>query len=174
MNCRHKKEVREWLGNFKGGNMFFLGCHLIDLIFRIQGTPKNVISLNRSTGMDALHTEDFGMAVLEYERGVSFAKVNSTEMGGYLRRQFVVTGTKASMELKPFEIDTGDGFKTTKTYCDFADWHKNGIQTTTEIFDRYDVMMRAFAEYVTGEKENPYTLHYELELYKLILRCCGE
>lgn len=173
MNCRHKKEVREWFGNFKGGNMFFLGCHLVDLIFGIQGMPKNVISLNRSTGMDGLHTQDFGMAILEYEHGVSFAKVNSTEMGGYLRRQFVVTGTKASMELKPFEIDTGDGFKTTKTYCDFTDWHKNGIQTTTEIFDRYDVMMQAFAEYVTGEKENPYTPHYELELYKLILKCCG-
>lgn len=174
MNCRHKKEMREWFGNFKGGNMFFLGCHLIDLIFRIQGVPQNIISLNRSTGMDGVYTEDFGMVVFEYERGVSFAKVNSAEMGGYLRRQFVVTGTKATMELKPFEIDTGVGFKTTKTYCDFTDWHKNGIQTTTELFDRYDVMMRAFAEYVVGEKVNPYTLNYELELYKLILKCCGE
>ncbi|MBQ8804006.1 MAG: Gfo/Idh/MocA family oxidoreductase [Tyzzerella sp.] len=173
MSCTHKKEVREWFGNFKGGNMFFLGCHLIDLIFRIQGTPKNIIPLNRSTGVDGVNAEDFGMAVLEYERGASFAKVNSTEMGGYLRRQFVVTGTKATVELKPFEIDTGCGHKTTKTYCDFTDWHQNGIQTTTEIFDRYDGMMRAFAEYVVGEKNNPYTLDYELELYKIILKCCG-
>jgi len=173
MGCTHKKEMREWFKNFKGGNMFFLGCHLIDLIFRIQGTPKNIIPLNRSTGVDGVNTEDFGMAVLEYEHGVSFAKVNSTEMGGYLRRQFVVTGTKATVELKPFEIDTGVGHKTVKTYCDFSDWHKSGIQTTTEVFDRYDGMMRAFAAYVAGEKTNPYTLGYELELYKIILKCCG-
>lgn len=174
MNCRHKTEVREWFGNFKGGNLFFLGCHLIDLIYGIQGTPKNILPLSRSTGVDGLNTEDFGMAVLEYERGVSLAKVNSVEMGGYLRRQFVVCGTKATVELKPFEIDTGCGHKTTRTYCDFEDWHKNGIQTTTETFDRYDGMMRAFAEYVMGEKENPYTLDYELEVYKTILKCCGE
>ena len=174
MNCRHKTEVRKWLGNFKGGNMFYLGCHLIDLIYRIQGTPKNILPLSRSTGVDGLNTEDFGMAVLEYERGVSFAKVNSTEMGGYLRRQFVVCGTNATVELKPFEIDTGCGHKTTRTYCDFSDWHKDGVHTATEIFDRYDGMMRAFAEYVVGEKKNPYTLDYELELYKIILKCCGE
>ena len=40
--------------------------------------------------------------------------------------------------------------------------------------DRYDNMMRAFAEYVNGEKENPFTPDYELELYKTILKCCGE
>lgn len=174
MNCRHKTKVREWFGNFKGGNMFFLGCHLIDLIYRIQGTPQNILPLSRSTRVDGLNAVDFGMTVLEYEQGVSFVKVNSTEMGGYLRRQFVVTGTKATVELKPFEIDTGCGHKTIRTYCDFEDWHKHGIQTTTEIFDRYDGMVKAFAEYVCGKKENPYTLDYELNLYKIILKCCGE
>ena len=34
-------------------------------------------------------------------------------------------------------------------------------------------MMAGFASYVRGEKENPYTLDYELELYKLVLRACG-
>ena len=33
MSCTHNKKVREWFGNFKGGNLFFLGCHLIDLIY---------------------------------------------------------------------------------------------------------------------------------------------
>jgi len=35
-------------------------------------------------------------------------------------------------------------------------------------------MMAAFAAYVRGETENPYTLDYELELYKTILKACGE
>ena len=39
--------------------------------------------------------------------------------------------------------------------------------------DRYDNMMRAFAEVVRG-KENPYPYDYELGLYELILRACGK
>lgn len=34
-------------------------------------------------------------------------------------------------------------------------------------------MMNSFAEYIRGEKENPYTPDYELELYKTVLECCG-
>jgi hypothetical protein len=34
-------------------------------------------------------------------------------------------------------------------------------------------MMEAFGRYVRAEKENPYTLEYELELFKAILKCCG-
>ena len=34
-------------------------------------------------------------------------------------------------------------------------------------------MMASFAAMVRGEKENPYTLDYELALYKLVLECCG-
>ena len=174
MSCTHGKPVREWFGTFKGGNLFFLGCHLIDIIYRIQGEPKNIIPLSRSTGLDGLNTEDFGMAVLEYEHGVSFAKVNATEKGGYLRRQLVVTGSKATVELKPFEITVGCGHQSQRTYYDSGNWNQEGTQTMTEIFDRYDGMMRAFAGYVLGESENPYTLDYELELYRLILKCCGE
>lgn len=39
MNCVHSKEQREWLGKYKGGSLYFLGCHLIDLILRLKGTP---------------------------------------------------------------------------------------------------------------------------------------
>jgi hypothetical protein len=35
-------------------------------------------------------------------------------------------------------------------------------------------MIAAFASYVRGEKTNPFTPEYELELYKLILKACGK
>lgn len=79
MNCTHSKEQRRWLGDYKGSSMFFLGCHLIDLILQIKGMPEKIISLNKSTGIDRVRSEDFGMVALEYNNGVSFAKVNSNE-----------------------------------------------------------------------------------------------
>ena len=40
-------------------------------------------------------------------------------------------------------------------------------------YERYDAMMRNFAEMVRG-KENPYSYDYELGLYRLILKSCGK
>ena len=33
--------------------------------------------------------------------------------------------------------------------------------------------MKSFAAMVRGEKENPYTLDYELALFRTIMKCCG-
>ena len=65
--------------------------------------PKRIIPLNKSTGLDGLDSTDFGMAVFEYENGVSFVKTNDIERGGFLRRQLVVIGTKGTVEVKPLE-----------------------------------------------------------------------
>ena len=32
MSVHHTPEKRQWLSQFKGGMMFFLGCHLVDLV----------------------------------------------------------------------------------------------------------------------------------------------
>ena len=176
MNCRHKDELRDWLHVFKGGMMFYLGCHLIDLIYRIQGAPDRLIPLNRSTGMNGIDSEDFGMAVLEYPHGVSFAKTCDVEWGGYLRRQLVVTGTKGTVELQPLEYFAENGIGTDKIECNSenaAHWGDARVAQPCEPFDRYDVMMHGFAEIARGEKENPYTPDYELVLYRLVLEACG-
>ena len=85
MNCLHLDTVRDWLKCFPGGMMFFLGCHLVDLIYSIQGAPKRVIPMSKCTGIDGVAGEDFGMAAFEYEKGWSFAKTNANEHGGFGR-----------------------------------------------------------------------------------------
>ena len=40
-------------------------------------------------------------------------------------------------------------------------------------FDRYDDMMQNFAEIVRG-KENPYPYDYEMKLFELVMKACGE
>ena len=52
-------------------------------------------------------------------------------------------------------------------------WSDPGTVRESDPQDRYDSMMASFAAMVRGEKENPYTLDYELALYKLVLQCCG-
>lgn len=173
MNCEHPKEMREWLGEYEGGSLFFLGCHLIDLVLLIKGMPDRIIPLNKTTGLNNVKAEDFGMAVFEYGNGVSFVKVNSTEKGGYTRRQLVVAGTKETVELKPVEMFVPGGQFTTKTEYTSSDWGDRGVTVDSPIYDRYDPMMYSFAQIIRGEIENPYSYDYELELYKTILKACG-
>ena len=178
MNCRHDNTLRTWLSTFPGGTMFFLGCHLTDLIYSIMGEPKRVIPLNKRSGVDKVSSEDFGFALYEYEKGVSFAKTSSVEVGGFMRRQLVISGTEKTVELKPLEHFTTEGIseylKTTATEYEAESWADRGKTYQSEMYDRYIDMMNSFADMVKGKKENPWSADYELSLYKLILKSCGQ
>ncbi len=172
MDCKHADAVLDWLGGFEGGMMFYLGCHLIDLVLQIQGEPENIIVLNKSTGIGRVPSKDFAMAVFEYKNGCATIKSDASEVGGYARRQLVVIGEKKTVELKPFEMVTaGKRVYTDKTEYTEHDWFDMGVTERAE-FDRYADMMLAFASMVRGECENPYTLDYELKLFKTIHKCC--
>ena len=172
LNCKHDAVCRAWLEKFPGGMLFFLGCHLIDLIYQIQGEPSEVIPLSCSTGIEGVNTQDFGMAVYKYPNGVSFAKTCDDELGGVMRRQLVITGELGTVEIRPLEASCVGGQYTGYRECFDSSWGANGEEGRTEPYDRYDDMLRNFAEMVRG-KENPYDYDYELRLFKLIMRSCG-
>ena len=138
-----------------------------------MGKPDEIIPLSRKTGTDGLTTTDFGMAAFTYKKGVSFAKTTDVEIGGFARRQLVVTGTKGTVEIRPLE-NHKEYPTTTSSYREVFDtaWLSDAEFVTTEKFDRYDAMMKSFAQMVRGEKENPWNYDYELELYKIIMEAC--
>lgn len=170
--------ARKWFGTFKGGMMFYLGCHLVDLVMQIQGKPQEVFPFNTATGIDGINTEDLGFAVLKYPNAVSVIRMGGTEIDGGKRRQLVICGSEETLEIRPLEGGVpGDKkfMQYTEKYSARRDDGKNTTRTheKSEPFQRYEAMLFAFAEMVRGEKENPYTLDYELELFKTIMKCCG-
>ncbi len=181
MSVCHNIEKRRWLGKYKGGMMYFLGCHLIDIILQIQGTPENIIVLNKCTDEGQLMgAEDYGFAVFEYKNGTSFVKTSASEVNGFGRRQIVVCGAKGSYEIRPIEdaIEGGDEYRTVSAKIAREDeisniWLDCGKTERIDKFPRYDTMMSDFAAYIRGEKVNPYSYDYELELFNTILKCCG-
>lgn len=174
---------REWLSSFKGGMMFYLGCHLVDLVYRLQGAPLNVIPLNKETGIGGIRSEDFGCAVLEYPNGVSIVRMSGTEVGGFDRRQLVVCTDSRTVEIKPLEISVPKEERrpgmVSPLYTESVERYRDGEDkpqtkyTRSPDFGRYDEMMRTFAAMVRGEKVNSYTPDHELEVFKLVMRCCG-
>lgn len=177
MDCWHAIEKRQWLDKHTGGMMYFLGCHLIDMIYRIMGEPEEVIPMNIPTGLDSVTAEDFGFCALKYKNGVSFAKTCACEVGGFLRRQLVVTGSKGTYEIRPWELPCEGGQRSPSRFTPLTDKVRAWGTDVSEPLDfppcdRYDNMMKFFAETVRG-KENPYTPDYELKLFRLVMKCCG-
>ena len=174
MSCYHTDDIRAWLENFPCGMMFFLGCHLIDIIYRIQGEPQEIIPLTCSTERGGIGTCDYGMTVFKYPNGVSFAKTCDIERGGFLRRQLVICGEKGTIEIRPLEISASEGGQCAVSHdCYGTRWAEPWETERSEAFDRYDGMMKNFAEIVRG-KENPYSYEYEYKLYQLLLQSCGK
>lgn len=175
MDCEHAPEKRDWLSHFRGGMMNFLGCHLVDLIFRLQGIPEEILPLNTSSGFDGVTANDIGFAVFRYPHGVSFAKTAACEPGGFMRRQLVVCGQKKTVSLLPFEAYAENGQTTSMRICDNGKgWGYAGEHSTSEVVDRYQGMMRDFHDMACGMHENPYTLDYEARLHRILLAACGE
>ena len=175
MDCRHPTKKRQWLETFPGGMMFFLGCHLVDLIYGILGMPEEIIPMNCSTGIDGVTADDYGFAVFRYKNGLSFAKTCAEEIGGFARRQLVVTGEKCTVELKPLEMYPPGSSALYTGVTDYTNpkWTVLGVSRNSGLQDRYEAMMRAFAEMVRGEQENPWSYEYELQLYRILLAACG-
>ncbi len=182
MSCHCSVGEKERLKKFPGGMFFFLGCHLVDLILQIMGTPERVIPLHGKTGLEDVDCFDYGMAALIYPTGVSFAKSSASEIGGFYRRQLVVSGTEKTVELKPLEALLPDSLQYTDRcdYCDIDPVATRGLEQSeylktsrSQPFHRYRDMMKAFGQMAAGERENPYTYDYELLLYRVLLQCCG-
>ena len=172
MGGKHPANLRDWLGGFPGGMTFFLGCHLIDLVYTIQGEPLEFIPLTCSTGIDGNTVGDYGMVAFRYPHGVSFIKVCDEEPGGFRRRQLVICGERGTIEICPLELSTrGDMQYSVMSECFDTAWQAPWQTKRSEEFGRYDAMMENFAELVRG-KENPYTYEYELGLYELLMKCC--
>ena len=173
MNTRHSPEKREWLNSFEGGIQFFLGCHMVDLVYRLQGLPEKIHPFLKSTMTDGVKCTDFGLALFEYPNGISSVEATSVEVNGYGRRQLVVCGTKGTYEIEPLEAPTHAYWiplEKSQTYAD------KRVEVELPPFDpkcRYDAMMHDFADCIRKTAENAYSYNYELALQKLLMYCCG-
>lgn len=179
MSVRIGREKKDWLGKFRGGMMYYLGCHDVDLVLSFMGgEPDEVIPLNATTGQDGAESEDYGFAVLRYGTGVSFVKTCAAEINGFARRQLVICGTKGTVSLNPIEELVEGAMQ--RSYGSLT-VEREGMQSTSdcserweteEPFHRYAPMMTDFARLIIEGRENEFGYDYELGLFKTLMKCC--
>lgn len=174
MSTFHPKGARQWLTNFGGGVMYILGSHLVDLIVYILGEPRKVTSFLKRTGLDGVDLEDNNLAVLEYDKALARVFVSSVEVNGFGRRQFMVSGSKGTVNICPLErpitmsySDTGIAdkeYEDRKILIPFEDHTAGG---------RYDEMMQDFYAYIQGTKQNPFTYEHDYLVQKVLSEIVG-
>lgn len=169
MSTFHSARYRKWLTNFGGGIMYILGCHLIDLIVYLMGSPEKIHSFLKHTELDGVDVADNNLVVLEYKKALARVFVSSVEVNGYGRRQFVVSGSKGTVNIMPIENPAN------MTYSDldiaknpYADLKRTEEITEKPIDCRYDMMVQDFYDYIKGNKLNPYTYEHEYAVQEVL------
>ena len=174
MSTFHSPKYREWLTNFGGGIMYILGCHLIDLIVYIMGKPDKIHSFLKHTKLDDIDTNDNNLVVMEYEKALSRVFVSSVEVNGYGRRQFVVSGSKGTVNICPLEQPLQMTYSDTKIANTAFGDRKEILQIEDNTANgRYDDMIKDFYAYITGEKENPFTYEHEYNVQAVLDEVIG-
>ena len=174
MSTFHSAEYKKWLTNFKGGIMYILGSHLVDLIVYMLGEPQKITSFLKHTGLDGVDFADNNLAVLEYEKALARIYVSSVEVNGWGRRQLMVSGSKGTINIVPLENTL------TMTYADtkISTNPYEDMKETVAISDvpkncRYDEMMQDFYDYIMGTKENPFTYEHDYLVQKVLYEITG-
>jgi len=155
---------------YSGGSMFELGCHVIDAVVTILGRPDKVTPHRRSVSALGDGWSDNDLAVLDYPRATVTVRSAMVEVDGGARRNFVVCGTKGTLDIRPLEppaarlaLDTPHGeFK--KGYQDVTFPKPSG---------RYDRDFADLAKVIRGEKALEFTPEHDLAVEETLLLASG-
>ena len=184
MSTCYGKYGLDFLSELPGGMMYYIGCHLADIVYSVMGEPKEIIPMNFSTGSKQSLAVDTGFVVFGYDTGYSFVKTCASEINGDARRQLVISGTSGTAEIMPLEnpleapgiVCPGDvPMKITYDGC-YMGMRNFGVRSehiNFPLYGRYDEMMIDFAKKVNGEPENTYTYDYELAVHNMLMKCIG-
>lgn len=94
---------RAEVAEFRGGGMFELGSHLIDVVVRLLGRPEKITPTLGSHGRFDDKLVDNAVALFEYPRALATISINLLQPNPHGRRFFEVIGSNGTALLQPIE-----------------------------------------------------------------------
>ena len=160
---------RREIGQYPGGIMFELGCHIMDLTIGVLGKPDRLTGYNRHSSPldDALL--DNSLAVLEYPRAIATVKTAAVEIEGNARRHFTVCGTEGTLQIQPLDNPSAR-LALSKPRGDY----KAGYQDVAlPKYTRYVDDAADMAQVIRGEKEFGFSYEHDLNVQTAVLQASG-
>ena len=161
---------REALALHKGGILFELLCHLVDIVVAVLGRPDRVTSFLRNERGTVPAFRDNTAAIFEYENAMAIVESSSLEVSAFPSRRFEVYGTRGSIVMEPLEPDP-----VVRLCLDGArDGFSEGWQTVpVENEPRYVGSLRSMVAEIRGRKPAVRSLDHELIVQETVLRAAG-
>jgi predicted dehydrogenase len=160
---------RRRLAEYRGGLMFELGCHILDLVIGVLGRPQEIHAVNRhsSTLEDSL--VDNMLAVLTYPRAVATVKSSALEVEGGSRRHFVVCGTEGTFHIQPLDNPS----VVVSLSRDRGPYRKGTQDVKFPKYTRFVDDAADMARILRGEKATDFPYTHDLVVQETLLRACG-
>ena len=157
-------------GEYAGGMMFELGCHLIDVVVDVLGTPEKVDSFSRHVGSDKDTLRDNMLAVLGYPKAIVTVKSSAQEVDGGSRRHIVMCGTEGTIQIQP--LDSPKTVRLTLA-TERSKYQKGHQEIAMPTFERYVGDAADFAKVIRAEKMFDWSPMHDLAVQETVLRASG-
>ncbi len=174
VHCEMSKKVgaveRKELAVYPGGSMFELGCHLIDAVVSVLGKPNRVTPFLSNSRPEIDSLMDNCQAVFEYDSALATVKSAVCEVQGQQRRQFVVCGSKGTVNIFPLEPAAMQ-----LTLESATAGFRKGTQTVQlpKSAGRYDGDLLHLANVVRKLESHDYNTAHDIAVQETLLKACG-
>jgi predicted dehydrogenase len=160
---------RKKLARFKGGIMFELGCHVLDLVVGVLGRPMSVTPFNRHASALDDKLADNMLAVLSYKRAIATVKSSALEVEGFARRHLTVCGTEGTFHIQPL-----DDPRAVVSLSKARGKYKKGTQEVKfPKYKRYVDDAADMAGAIRGEKKFGFSYEHDFTVQGALLAACG-
>ena len=160
---------RRGLADYRGGMMFELGCHVLDLVIAVLGKPAEVTGFNRHASAQDDRLLDNMLAVLAYPRALATVKSSALEVEGFGRRHLVICGTEGTFQIQPLDNPTAR-ISLSKARGD----HREGpSEVRFAQYTRFGDDAADMARVIRGEKVADFSAGHDLAVQETLLRACG-
>ena len=166
---------QRYLSSYKGGIMFNLACHHIDIIVSMLGRPEKITPFMKSTPGAANGAMNNCLTVLEYPHTIVSLHACGRQIGGSGGRRFKIFGSKGTMEWSPLERFDGKPLQAHLTLREGNEEYPAGSHTVDLGIrrDRYTDQLFELAQIIRGEMENPYTYEHDYLTQEVTLAAAG-
>ncbi|MCC6798364.1 MAG: Gfo/Idh/MocA family oxidoreductase [Candidatus Hydrogenedentes bacterium] len=156
---------RQRIAQYRGGVMFELGCHLIDMIVLLLGAPTKVTPYLRHDGPQSDKLADNALAVLEYPRALVTVESAAMEPGAFATRRFKIAGTNGSIVLNPLEPPAAQ----LALHKPAGGYEKGSHAVNFDDLERHVLDFADFAACIRGDRAFVYTKEHDLLVQQTVL-----
>ena len=161
--------LRVEVGQSPGGMMYYIGCHLLDLVIGLLGRPTEVHSILRRDAPVESPIIDSTVVVLEFPSAIATIETTALEVFPVEKRRLEVYGSEGSVILDPMEPPTvflglnraQGNFK--------AGWQMVDVGDRP----RYVADMAEFAHCIATGEAPRIGYGHDLLTHEILLRSCG-